>query len=54
LQAGDESAFSLHRRMRANHRLFHSADALRLTNPPARPPWSGWTLMNVPPALISA
>ena len=28
LQAGDESAFSLHRRMRANHRLFHSADAL--------------------------
>jgi branched-chain amino acid transport system ATP-binding protein len=28
LQAADDSAFSLHRRMRANHRLFQSADAL--------------------------
>jgi len=28
LQAGDQSAFSLHRRMRANHQLFHGADAL--------------------------
>lgn len=28
LQASDDSAFSLHRRMRANHRLFHDADAL--------------------------
>jgi branched-chain amino acid transport system ATP-binding protein len=28
LQAADHSAFSLHRSMRANHHLFHSADAL--------------------------
>ncbi len=28
LQAADDSAFSLHRRMRANHRLFHNANAL--------------------------
>ena len=28
LQAADDSAFSLHRRMRANRPLFHSADAL--------------------------
>jgi branched-chain amino acid transport system ATP-binding protein len=28
LQAADHSAFSLHRRMRANHHLFHGADAL--------------------------
>jgi branched-chain amino acid transport system ATP-binding protein len=28
LQAADDSAFSLHRRMRANHHLFHGADAL--------------------------
>jgi branched-chain amino acid transport system ATP-binding protein len=28
LQAGDDNAFSLHRRMRANRQLFHSADAL--------------------------
>jgi branched-chain amino acid transport system ATP-binding protein len=28
LQAVDPSAFSLHRRMRANHPLFHAADAL--------------------------
>ena len=28
LQGADDSAFSLHRRMRANHRLFHSADGL--------------------------
>jgi len=28
LQAVDQSAFSLHRRMRANHQLFHGADAL--------------------------
>ena len=28
LQAADDSAFCLHRRMRANHRLFHNANAL--------------------------
>jgi branched-chain amino acid transport system ATP-binding protein len=28
LQAADDTAFSLHRRMRANHQLFHSANAL--------------------------
>jgi branched-chain amino acid transport system ATP-binding protein len=28
LQAGNQSAFSLHQRMRANHQLFHGADAL--------------------------
>ena len=28
LQAADDSAFSLHRRMRANHHLFHNANAL--------------------------
>jgi branched-chain amino acid transport system ATP-binding protein len=28
LQAGDNNAFSLHRRMQANRQLFHSADAL--------------------------
>jgi branched-chain amino acid transport system ATP-binding protein len=28
LQAVDDSAFCLHRRMRANHRLFHNANAL--------------------------
>jgi branched-chain amino acid transport system ATP-binding protein len=28
LQAGDDNAFSLHRRMHANRQLFHSADAL--------------------------
>jgi branched-chain amino acid transport system ATP-binding protein len=28
LQAGDDNAFSLHRRMQANRQLFHSADAL--------------------------